>query len=657
MLILWLSVLAVVIGLGFAGFLVYRLAQTKVEDQKAAIVASYISAGAKSFWLKEYKLLAVLVILIAVIIFAMPVLTWRLGAAFLFGAVVSALVGWIGMKIATLANVRAAESFRRDAESGFKVSFLSGAVTSLAVVCLGWLGVAISYLVFGDPQIIFGFCLGASLVALLARVGGGIYTKAADVGADLAGKMEAGIAEDDLRNPASIASSIGDNVGDIVGKSADLFESYCDSIVAAMVFGVVFLPFFGAKAIILPLIVAAVGIISSVVGASMIFFVKNQSPRRMMSRGVLVASLLTAVISFFAVKFTVNNSGIFWSLVFGLLASAVIGFIVEYYTSITKRPVQEIAKSAETGAATNIISGFSFGLSSVAWPAFVLAIAIALAYKSGDVYGVAMAAVGMLSTLGISLAIDSHGPVADNAASIIEMARLGDDARSRAEEFDTKGNTAATVGKGFAAGSAVLTAFALLIYFSQTIHLSDINLLDIKTLVGLIIGGVLPFVFSAWLIKAVGRAAGKIVNETRRQFREISGLMEGTVQPDYNRCIAISTGSALRQMIMPGLLAVLAPIVVGFWLGAESLAGLLAGSIIVGFLLAMFMNNAGGAWDNAKKYIEAGNFGGKGSDAHKAAVIGDTIGDPLKDTAGPALNILIKLMAIIAIIIAPLIIM
>ena len=656
MLLIWFCLLCSLVALGGAGVLAYRLNQEKVEEPRAEIISGYIRSGAKTFLIREYKILAVFTVLVTLVIFIMPSLSWKTGIAFLVGAIFSAAAGFVGMTIATSANVRTAEACRHQLIPGLRVAFASGSVMGLVVVGLGLLGISLLYLIFGSPEIIYGFGFGASLVALFARVGGGIYTKAADIGADLVGKMETGIPEDDLRNPATIADNVGDNVGDVAGLGADLFESYTESIIAAMVLGLAVLPLLGSKAIVLPLILSALGIIAALVGMGVVFLIKNQPPRRILNYGIWSATLVMVVFSWVAVKLTVKQIDIFWALLVGLLAGLIIGLTTEYYTSDARRPVREVAQSSKTGSATNIISGFSLGLISTTGPVLTVAAAIILAYKFGGIYGVAVAAVGLLSTLGITLATDSYGPVADNAAGLAEMAKLGPEIRLRAEELDAVGNATAAIGKGFSIGSAALTALVLMISFGQAVNLQFINLLDVNTIAGLFIGGLLPFIFSALVIKAIGRAAGQMVEEVRRQFRETVGIMEGTVEPDYNRCIAISTSSALRQMILPGLLAVLAPVVVGRWLGAASLAGLLAGSIVSGFLLAVFMANAGGAWDNAKKYIEAGNHGGKGSAAHRASIVGDMVGDPLKDAAGPALNILIKLMAIVSIIIAPLLI-
>ncbi len=643
-------------GLAYAVFLAMSIRKQNVAHEGAKAIAGYIRSGAMSFLYQEYRLLIGLVLILTVVMYLIPALSWQLAIAFMAGAVCSMAAGYIGMQIATLANVRTAEKCQTDLSTGLGVAFNSGSVMGLSVVGLGLAGICILYLLFDDPEIIYGFGFGASLVALFARVGGGIYTKAADVGADLVGKVEAGIPEDDPRNPAVIADNVGDNVGDVAGMGADLFESYVDSIIAAMVLGFMFLPLFGSAVVTLPLVLAALGIVSAILGNVTVRFIKG-NPHRVLNMGVWSAALLMAVFSGIAIWYLIGEFNIYYALLAGLIAGIVIGLSTEYYTSDSRKPTQKVALASQTGCATNIISGLSLGFMSTVIPVVAVCLAIYVAYSFADLYGVAIAAVGMLSTLGITLATDSYGPVADNAAGIAEMAGLGTEVRQRAEELDAVGNTTAAVGKGFAIGSAALTALVLLVSYGQAVNIESVNLFDSTVIIGLFIGGVLPFVFAALTMQAVGKAASQMVDEVRRQFKEISGLMEGETEPDYKRCIDISTGAALRQMIAPGLLAIFVPILVGYYIGPASLAGLLAGSIVTGFLLAIFMANAGGAWDNAKKYIEADNLGGKGSDAHKAAVVGDTVGDPFKDTAGPALNILIKLMAIVSIVIAPLLMM
>lgn len=653
---LWTALIALG-GLAFAGWLVYQLKKQPVSDEKAKEISNYIHEGAMAFLNKEYKILSIFVVLVATIIWLVPALSWQTAICFVAGAAFSMLAGNIGMRVATLANVRTAEAVKKSLAQGLGVAFSSGSVMGLTVVGLGLLGVSLAYYIFKDPTIIYGFGFGASSVALFARVGGGIYTKAADIGADLVGKLEAGIPEDDPRNPATIADNVGDNVGDVAGMGADLFESYVDSIIAAMALGILGVATFGPKAVILPLLLAAAGIIATILGNFVVQLFKNGQPHSVLNWGIWSAAILMAVGAYPIILYTVEKTGVYWALITGLVSGIIIGLVTEYYTSDKNKPVQKIANASKSGPATNIIAGLALGFISTIVPILVVSTAIFLSFKFAGIFGIAMAAVGMLSTLGITLAADTFGPVADNAAGIAEMAGMGQETRKRAEELDAVGNTTAAIGKGFAIGSAVLTALVLLVSFGQAVNLEMVNLLDSNVLIGLLIGGLLPCIFSALSLKAVGEAASEMVQEVRRQFREIPGIMEGTAKPDYKRCIDISTDAALKRMIVPGLLAVIAPVVIGLTLGAEALVGLLAGSLVVGFLLAVIMANAGGAWDNAKKYIEAGNLGGKGSDPHKAAVIGDTVGDPFKDTSGPSLNILIKLMAIVSLVIAPLLIL
>jgi len=621
-----------------------------------------IHEGAMAFLFREYKILIIFVAVVFAIIFWK--LHWVTAVSFLAGAVLSTLAGFIGMNIATKSNVRTTQAATKGLAEALKVAFSSGAVMGLSVVGFGVLGVTILYNLFSDPNLIIGFGFGASSVALFARVGGGIYTKAADVGADLVGKVEAGIPEDDPRNPAVIADNVGDNVGDVAGMGADLFESYVGSILAAMVLALAITGVNG-KFIVLPLILAAIGIVSSLLG---MFFVNAKNEHQIhsaLNKGLFGASIIFAILTFLFVKFMLPSSfsvggtvfsslGVFWSVLAGLVAGVAIGLMTEYYTAFEYKPTQKVSEASLTGAATNIIEGLSSGMVSVVGPIIAICIGIFVAYHFAGLYGIAIAAIGMLSTLGISLAIDAYGPVADNAGGIAEMAGLPSKIRDRTDALDSVGNTTAAMGKGFAIGSAALTALALFSAFTTSAKITSIDIMNPMVIIGLFIGGALPFLFTSMTLRAVGRAAHSMIEEVRRQFKEIKGLMKGKAKPDHKRCVDIATQGALKQMIVPSLIAVIVPVAVGMTLGAEALGGLLAGSLVTGVLMAIMMANAGGTWDNAKKYIEKGNFGGKGSDAHAAAVTGDTVGDPFKDTSGPSLNILIKLMSIVALVFVPL---
>ncbi|MFC1613410.1 sodium-translocating pyrophosphatase [Patescibacteria group bacterium] len=657
-----ISILGAIIALVYAWYLAIGIKKQDAGDEKMKEIASAIRKGSMAFLKSEYKVLSIFVAVITIVMFFVPSLGWKSSILFVFGALFSVGAGYVGMQIATIANVRTANACRKGEKEGLNIAFSSGSVMGLTVVGLGVLGVAIFYKIFHDPQVIYAFGFGASFVALFARVGGGIYTKAADVGADLVGKVEANIPEDDPRNPATIADNVGDNVGDVAGMGADLFESYVESIIAAMVLGTLpVMAGFGEKAIILPLVLAAVGIIASLFGNFFVTTAKNVSADKALNRGIFGASGIMIIASYFTIRYVlgtgvyndINAMKVFLSVITGLIAGVVIGLITEYYTSSKNNPVKRVAKASQTGAGTNLISGLGLGMMSTVVPVIAICIAILASYNFAGLYGIAISAIGMLSTLGITLATDTYGPIADNAAGIAEMAGMGEEVRKRAEGLDAVGNTTAAIGKGFAIGSAALTALVLFVSFGEVAGISSIDVTQPTVIVGMFIGAVLAFLFSAMTMEAVGRAAQKMVEEVRRQFREIPGIMEYKAKPDYERCVSISTNGALKEMMLPGIIVVVAPVLVGFFLGAESLGGLLAGSTVTGFLLAVMMANAGGAWDNAKKYIEEGHLGGKGSDAHKAAVTGDTVGDPFKDTSGPSLNILIKLLAIIALIIAP----
>ena len=653
-LILGSGVVAIV-GLVIAIWLAYQTKKINVSNEMAKEISTYIHEGAMAYLSKQYRILAVYIVVVTLLICFIPGLSWRTGILFALGAIISIASGNIGMRIATSANAKTAEAVQKNIHECLKVSFFAGSVSGLAVVGLGLLGVIFSYLIFKDADALFGFAFGASSIALFARVGGGIYTKAADVGADLVGKVEAGIPEDDPRNPAVIADNVGDNVGDVAGMGADLYETYVDAIISAMALGAASIATFGINALFLPLLLAAAGIIGTLIGNLIVKFYKHPQPHMVMNVAISVANastvLLGAPIIFYVLP---GHFNVFWALLSGLLAGVVISFATDYFTSYRYKPTQNIAKSTETGPATAIIAGMAVGMISTIVPIVSVSAAILISYYFSGLFGIAIAAVGMLASLGITLATDTYGPITDNAAGIAEMADMGKETRERAEALDAIGNSTAAIGKGFSVSAAALIALVLLISFSQIVGLEVVNLLDAKVIVGVFLGGLLPFIFAALTMQSVGKAAMEMVKEVRRQFKEIPGLMEGTAKPDHKRCVEISTQAALRQMILPGVLAIVFPLGVGFGLGAAALAGFLGSSMTVGFLMAIYMANTGGAWDNAKKYIEAGNLGGKGSPAHKAAVVGDTVGDPFKDTSGPAVNILIKVVATASIVIAPL---
>jgi len=660
-----------VLALVVAAFMASYVLRQDQGSARIREISEAIKEGALAFLGREYMILAIFVVVVAIILGVVPNLGWLVSVAFVFGAICSGLAGYIGMNIAIRANSRTAAAAQKSLNQGLRVSFRAGAVMGMCVVGIGILGLSILYFVFhNDPNFLFiipGYGFGASSVAIFARVGGGIFTKAADTGADIVGKVEKGIPEDDPRNAAVIADFVGDNVGDVAGMGADLFESYVDSIIATMTLGMIaaFSVTLGkslvpdmATAWFLPMLVAAGGIIASIIG---IFLVRvGETPKmgallNALRRGTFAAAILTAVLSFLAVYFLKADIGIFWAILVGLVAGVIIGESTNFFTSYAYKPTLDIAESAQTGGATLITTGFANGLMSTIPPVILVVIAILVAHRFADIYGIALAGIGMLSTLGIQDATDAYGPVADNAGGIVEMSDLPPEIRERTDALDSLGNTTAATGKGFAIGAAGLTALALLLSYTQAagITLADISLIDPLVISGIFLGVMLPAVFCAMTLRAVGKTSFTIINEVRRQFREIKGLMEGTARPDYARSVAICTTAAIKQMIAPALLTIISPVIVGVLLGPLALAGFLEGAIACGFILAVTFANAGGSWDNAKKWIETGAFGGKGSDPHKAAVIGDTVGDPMKDTSGPSLNIMIKLMSIIALVIAP----